>query len=154
MTAVEVMLAVVLLGVALVPMLRSMADTGREAGFSETYLLAHARIQTILDAAEGKGWISIPRGVVTTELPVPAAAGDPPEELWGPSPEIYAEVLIAERLEDGLVRLQARVRWLPTSLGSGRHTLEAASIRILRRADGGWTGAMLPRRLESARHAA
>lgn len=138
-TAVEIVLAVLVLGVALVPMLRTMADTGREAGFSETYLLAHARVQSILDAAEGQGWISIPASTPTSELTIPLAAGQAPEELWGPAPEVYDEILVAERLEDGLVRLQARVRWMPTSLSSGRHASEAASVRILRRADFAWT---------------
>ena len=137
-TAVEVILAVTLLGVALVPMLRTMLDTGKEAGFSESYLLGYARVQSILDAAEGKGWISVGRGVVTTELPVPVTAGQPPEELRGPAPDVYDEILFAEQLGDGLVRLSARVRWLPSTLNSGRHVYEAASVRILRRADGSW----------------
>ena len=138
-TALEVVLAVMVLGLALVPMVRSLQDTGREAGFSESYLLAHARLQSILDAAEGAGWISLPRTVTTSEMAIPLSAGDAPEELVGPSPDVYAEILFAERLEDGLIRLQARVRWLPSGLGAGRHVSEAASVRILRRADGGWS---------------
>lgn len=140
-TAVEIILAVVLMGVALVPLFRSMVDTGKEAGFSEGYLLAYARVQAILDAAEGKGWISLGRGVVTTELPVPVTAGLPPEELRGPASDVYDEILFAEQLGDGLVRLSARVRWLPSTLSTGRHVYEAASVRILRRADGSWTRA-------------
>jgi len=133
------MLAVFVLGLALIPMVRSMQDTGREAGFSESYLLAHARLQSILDAAEANGWVSLPRTVATSELAIPLSAGDPPEELWGPCPDVYAEILFAERLEEGMVRLQARVRWLPNGLTAGRHVSEAASVRILRRADGGWS---------------
>ena len=132
------MLAVILLGVALVPMLRSMADTGREAGFSESYLLAHARVQSILDSAEAVGWLNLPKAQPSAELEIPPTAGPPPDELMGPAPDVYAEVLFAEHLEEGLVRLTARVRWLPSSLGSGRHTYEAASVRLLRRADGSW----------------
>lgn len=133
------MLAVILLGVALVPMLRSMADTGREAGFSESYLLAHARVQSILDSAEAVGWLTLPKGQPSVEVEIPPSAGPPPDELKGPAPDLYAEVLFAEQLEEGLVRLTARVRWLPSSLGAGRHMYEAASVRLLRRADGSWT---------------
>ena len=140
-TAVEVMVATVVLGLALVPLFKTMTDTGHEAGFTESHLLAHARIQALLDGAEARGWSSLPTSAVTTELPVPAAAGAPPEALTGADPGSYAELLYLDRLEDGLVRIGARVRWMPAGL-SGRHVNEAASVRIIRRADASWTRAM------------
>lgn len=147
-TAVEVMVATVVLGIALVPLFKTMTDTGREAGFSESHLMAHARIQALLDGAEARGWSSLPASATTTELPAAAAAGSPPQELCGVDPDNYAELLYLERLEDGLVRLGARVRWMPA--GAGRHVSEAASVRFLRRADGSWTRAMSLERPASA----
>lgn len=136
--AVELMLALVLLALAIVPLLGTIVDTGREAGFSGAHLLANVRVAAMLDAAEAQGWIAIPQGQAVVTIAVPPAAGDPPDALWGPAPEQYGEVLYAERLEDGLVRLGAKIRWA-TKGPKGFRTSEAGSMRVLRRTDASFT---------------
>jgi hypothetical protein len=137
--AVEVMLALMLLALALLPLLGTIAGTGREAGFTEAHLLAHARVQTLLDAVEAQGWIEVPAGEPVKELEAPASAGQPPEPLWGPAPDSYGELLYAERLGEGLVRLGARVRWGTRSSSKTARESEAGSTRVIRRPDGSWT---------------
>jgi hypothetical protein len=137
--AVELMLALVLLALAVVPLLGTIVDTGREAGFTEAHLLANVRVAAMLDATESLGWLEIPQGQSLMVIAVPQSAGNPPDALWGPAPEEYGEVLYAERLEDGLVRLGAKVRWATKGTGKTIRTSEAGSMRVMRRADGSWT---------------
>lgn len=135
----EVSLAALLLALAVVPLLGAIAGTSREAGFSETYLLAHARVQALLDAVEARGWVSLPPAVTSTSLATPEAAGAPPEVLWRPAPDRYAELVTAERLGDGLVRIGARVRWVAPTAAAGAPPAEIGSHRVLWRPDGSWT---------------
>lgn len=137
--AVELMLALVLLALAVVPLLGTIVDTGREAGFTGAHLLANVRVAAMLDAAEAEGWLRMPKGETVVVIAVPPAAGNPPDALWGPVPSEYGEVLYVERLEDGLVRLGAKVRWATKGPGKVIRTSEAGSMRVLRRADGSWT---------------
>lgn len=135
-TSIEVLFAALLIGVALVPMLSTTVETGREAAFSEAYLLAHARAEALVDAAPPPAWQTAPEGA-EVELAIPPLAGERPD-FPGVDAHEYEERLVLRVLEDGLVALVATVRWsaaLPRR--RGRDSV-AVAVRLIARPEGSW----------------
>lgn len=134
-SSVEVLLAALVIGVALVPMLSTTFETGREAAFSEAYLVAHARAEALVDSAPLPAWPDA--GADEIELAIPPLAGERPE-FPGVDPREYEERLTLRVLEDGLVAVRATVRWsaaLPRR--KGRESV-AVAVRVCVRPEGSW----------------
>lgn len=134
--ALEVLMILAVLGVALVPVLTLSRTSVRETNVATLSYLAHVRVQTLLDAQEATGWESLSRVSPDLQLlPVPRSAGQRPLELVGSAAAEYEEKLEARLLEPGLVMLAAEVSWLPASPG-GKKTVR--SVRVLARPDASW----------------
>lgn len=130
-SALEVLMILAVVSIALLPMLNLSRTGVREAGVATLAYLAHARVQTLLDAQEARGWSELASvGPETRPLPVPSTAGPRPGELAA-----CQEVLEARQLDRDLVMLAAEVSWLPASPG-GRKTVR--SVRVVARPDASW----------------
>jgi len=147
----EIMVGSLILALGLLPILQSMGETGRQAGFSRGHLLAHARVQALLDAQESLGWETV---AVAEErsLSIPSEAGSPPDLFGVKDGKSYQERLTVVPVSDGLVALRAEVSWaLPSDPGSGRPSHVARSIRMISRPDQSWLATItLPARTETA----
>ena len=135
-SSVEVLLACVLIGVALLPSVRTTIDTGREAAFSEAYLLAHLRAEALVALSSPPLWTE-PDGAAEVELPVPPEAGERPS-IPGADPREYEEGLVFSALEDGLLKLTATVRWTAPLKGRAGRDSVAVAVRLLVRPEGSW----------------
>jgi hypothetical protein len=139
-TALEVLMGSMVLASGLLVVMALAFRTGREAGFSEGHLLAHARVQVLLDAQEALGWSALASADTGgVELPVPAAA-IPATSLPGlTGAQGYAEKLTVRSVADGLVCLSAEVSW--TFAGDRperRKTHTVRSLRFVARPDASW----------------
>ncbi|MBI4862038.1 MAG: hypothetical protein HY815_17550 [Candidatus Riflebacteria bacterium] len=139
-SAVEVMVGALLLGLALIPIASGVISTGREAGFTESHLLARARALAILDAQEALGWAALATvGEAEQPLPIPAAAGTAPALPGAPGGELYQERLCAISLADGLVALSVDVGWtFAGDHGVADRSHVARAVRFVGRPDGSW----------------
>ena len=148
--AFEVLIILVLVSIALMPMLSLRRSGIREADVSTASYLAHARVQTLLDAQEAMGWTT--NGSVNkeiTQLETPAGAGQPPEELVKPAACAYRETLEIRRLDRDLVALAVEVSWQPATPGGRK---KVRSMRVLARPDVSWL-AMVPLGLDTSEQA-
>lgn len=149
--ALEVLMILAVVSIALLPVLNLSRTSVREAGVATLSYLAHARVQTLLDAQEARGWSALASlGSQTRPLPVPPAAGPQPSELVGSASAAYQEVLEARQLDRDLVMLAAEVSWLPATPG-GRKTVR--SVRVVARPDASWL-VPVPLDLETVPYAA
>lgn len=136
--AIEVALALLLLALALVPLISAVDGTRREATLTGRHVLAHLRVQAMLDAVEASDIPWPAAGGALEEWKIPEMAGPPPEALTGGTTD-FAERIEMEALEEGLIQLRARVSWrAPLAVGSPIKAHEAVSIRILARPDRSW----------------
>lgn len=134
--ALEVLMILAVLGVALVPVLKLSRTSVRETNVATLSYLAHARVQTLLDAQEAMGWEPLSRVNPDPQLlPVPRSAGQRPLELVGPAAAAYEERVEARQLDRDLVMLAAEVSWQPACPG-GKKTVR--SVRVLARPDASW----------------
>lgn len=134
--ALEILMILAVVSIALLPVLNLSRTSVREAGVATLAYLAHARVQSLLDAQEARGWPALAAlGTETEPLPVPPAAGPRPGELVGSAAAAYQEVLEARQLDRDLVMIAAEVSWLPATPG-GRKTVR--SVRVVARPDASW----------------
>jgi hypothetical protein len=144
-TIIEVVIAVVLLGCSIIPIMNMLVGTSREAGFSEAHILVQARAFGLLDCQEGLGYdrlLAASSGLETVELAIPAMVPPPwlPRTAAGAK---YHERLTFRRLtpDGGKGMLSVEVDWvLGTDGCSGRvtrpHVFKA--FRLLSRPDDSW----------------
>jgi hypothetical protein len=138
-STVEVLLALAMLAAILLPLVRLGHDTGRETAHARSHLIAHARVQALLDAQEACGWVALP-GALPADLPVPALAGGAPRLGVG----LTIERLTAKPLAPGLIALEAEVAWATRVAGAADQRRRARSVRILARPDVSITGSVVP----------
>jgi hypothetical protein len=137
-TALDAMAGALLAAIALLPLLRLGIDTGREAGFSEAYLLAHARAGAVLDAAESLGWRELSLRVSSQSFDIQQIAGAPPAAIATAGD--HAERLTVEAPGDGLLLLRVELAWSAATDARALSPHRVTLLRMLARPDGSWTG--------------
>jgi hypothetical protein len=140
-TAVEVMIAVVLLGAGIIPVMGMLAGTSREAGFSEAHLLVQTRALTLLDCQEALGFDRTAGAAGDTEdLRIPVNAPPPPAlPVTGAGGTRYAERLSFRRLDAGLGMLLVEISWvLATDRGRAGKPHVYRAFRVIAAADASW----------------
>ena len=133
-TSIELVLALVVLSLGCLPLIGMIAGTGREAGFSEEYLLAHARLEAVLDAQEQLGFKQLAEiGAEERELPIPEAAGPTPA-----MPGLH-ERLTGKRIAERLIVIKMEVGWTFMTDRSGAPAPHRArSMRVIAQPDSSW----------------
>ena len=128
-SAVEVMVSLVVVAVALVPALGSSIHAGRQTGFTRAHALAHVRATSRLEAVAARGYRELARAAARGEsLAGPAPAGSEPFEVGTESIEFRA-------LDERLGVLTVKLAWhQPGEPAVHRVT----AFRFLSPADASW----------------
>jgi len=132
-TAVELMMTVAIVGVALIPVFGIMVQTTRQTGFTFAHAVAQGRALSLLDAVASKGIDEIKdratRGeslVSKAELELVKTSG---------AIEVVDEQVRFEEVRPGLGSLTIDLKW---RCSGSRNVRRARAVRLLTRADGSW----------------
>lgn len=129
-TAVEVMVSMVVLGVALVPALGSSISVGRQTGFTRAHALAHVHAASRLEETAAHGFHAL---VKASAAGVPLSA--PAIDARALPFEIAAEEIEFRTLQPSLGVLTVKLAWRQPGEPLKRVTV----FRMLSPADDSWT---------------
>lgn len=128
MTSLELVVAVALLAVGLVPVLSLSNDTTRQEGFTQGQALAVAHAEALLDRAAALGWARLAAGAATRIAPVGVAT---PGGFAISTARVTFEV-VAPALGQLVVELTWR-------MGDRDPPRTVRSARLLARPEASWT---------------
>jgi hypothetical protein len=145
-SSVEVMIATVLLGLGICPILTMVIGTSREAGFTEAHMIVQSRAFTLLDCQEALGFESLDAawekkgdGSSPVELEIPRQAPSGPAVCREANGNHYSEKLTFQRVGGDLGVLTVEVSWvMGADQGRTRKPHVFRAFRLMGRPDGSW----------------
>ncbi|MBI2943352.1 MAG: prepilin-type N-terminal cleavage/methylation domain-containing protein [Candidatus Wallbacteria bacterium] len=146
-TAVEVLVSVAILAIALVPVLSMLTSGTKESAYGEYHMIAQTRAETIMQllaCRDWQAWENLPKGVAS---PVPEAlttlAVELPEDfrtrLAG-----FEETVTCTPIDNGLVELSVELAWLLPGEGA-QQSHQFRLRRLLAKPDAGLAADYAPR---------
>jgi hypothetical protein len=148
LTAVEVLLGIVVIGVGLVPVLGASISTGWQTGFTRAHAMAHVRATSLMERVAARGFLELARATAAGEaLDGPAGAG--PGLVSPAQPFTVLAEHVRFSLEGGSMgALTVDVLWQMPGETASRRT---RAFRLVTRADSSWTISLpLPRQPDPA----